>query len=99
MASSDCQITNMGTSADNVRWMQITTNGVTMYLTSILFRRRSQSFIVLLSTIRYGRFLDFALLDTEIRLAEFKYIQDNGLSITVPHFWDSLGIFRHEQLT
>lgn len=39
---------------------------------------------------RYGRFLDYAVLDELTRRVQFSY-SSQLVAITVPHFWDRAG--------
>lgn len=43
---------------------------------------------------RYGKFLDFALLDNRTQNIQFSYNATNAVvALTVPHFWERVGMF------
>jgi hypothetical protein len=49
---------------------------------------------------RYGKFDDYAVVDTEPRLVQFTYDQDSSeVAITVPHFWNSVGKYHYKYIT
>lgn len=66
LEEDDCQKTDLGTDEENLRWLLINLNGVSLY----------------------GKFQDYALLDTASKLIQFSWDQlEEMVAITVPHFW------------
>lgn len=105
LGENSCQTTNVGTGADNIRWLQISVDGITMYPLKYYYFSYCTLFLLFifivyfnyyycLMEIRYGKFLNFVLLDSVKRMVKYTYTPDNIVSVTVPHFFEKVGTFK-----
>lgn len=83
-----CYSTSAGTDdvSQTLQWLQVHFNGTTLYHGLYLYER-------IFDSARYGRFDDFALIDSASRTVQFQYdTTSNKVAIIIPHFWEAAGM-------